>query len=51
MLADAKQNSVVILPHFRDEQRSGPTGVHSLAQVGPLTNWQSLNSATKLISG
>lgn len=50
-LADAKQDSVVILPYLQDDQQPDPTGVSSLAQPGPFTNWGIFNSATKLTSG
>ena len=50
-LADAKQDSMVILPYLQDEQQADPSGVSSLVQVGPFTSWQSFNSATKLTSG
>ena len=51
MLADTKQDSMVILPYLQKEQQSDPTGVSSLAQVGPSTDWLSFSSATKLTSG
>lgn len=49
--ADAKQDSVVILPYLKGEQHSDPNGVSSVVLMSPFARWQSFNPAAKLTSG